>query len=228
MNKRYLFITICLLAIFSLIAYNQYMAFQKHQEQIRLIEEARIKAEKEKIEQAYIQKRLKDHALKALRYAKEHNLDEKHVILIDFSIHSGKKRFFVWNTQTAQVELESIVAHGYGNEQFRSSQTDIIFSNTIGSYASSLGKYTIGQRSYSQYGINIHYKLHGLEKSNSNAYKRVVVLHSYKDIPTTELYPAHLPLGFSQGCPVIDDETMLKIDVLLKKKHKPTLLWIYA
>ena len=35
------------------------------------------------------------------------------------------------------------------------------------SYCSSLGKYKVGIRSYSKWGINVHYKLHGLEATNN-------------------------------------------------------------
>jgi hypothetical protein len=50
-----------------------------------------------------------------------------------------------------------------------------VYSNVVGSNCTSLGKYKIGKRSYSNWGINIHYKMHGLESSNSNAFKRHVV-----------------------------------------------------
>ena len=96
-----------------------------------------------------------------------------------------------------------------------------------GSYCSSLGKYKVGIRSYSKWGINIHYKLHGLEATNNNAFKRYIVLHSYTPLPETEVYPLHLPLGISQGCPVISDEVMRKVDGLLKAEKKPLLLWVY-
>ena len=88
-------------------------------------------------------------------------------------------------------------------------------------------RYKVGIRAYSKWGINVHYKLHGLEPTNDNAFKRIVVLHSYTPLPATEVYPSHLPLGMSQGCPVICNETMRQIDVLLKAETKPVLLWIY-
>ena len=37
---------------------------------------------------------------------------------------------------------------------------------------------------------------------------------SYTPMPETEVYPLHLPLGISQGCPVISDEVMRKVDRL--------------
>jgi len=102
-----------------------------------------------------------------------------------------------------------------------------VFSNIEGSYCSSLGRYKVGVRSYSKWGINVHYKLHGLEATNNNAFKRVVVLHSYDLIPVVEIYPAHLPLGMSQGCPVIANDVMRRVDKLLKDEKKPLLLWVY-
>lgn len=170
---------------------------------------------------------LENRAKEAYEYAVENGFDLDHAILIDFAQHSGKNRFFVWDFAENKPIIESLVAHGYGNNGFESSNQEIIFSNTPNSYTSSLGKYKLGARAYSKWGINIHYKMHGLESSNSNAYDRYIVLHSYKMIPNEETYPNYLPMGFSQGCPVIDDETMRKVDKLLKTKKKPVLLWIY-
>ena len=55
----------------------------------------------------------------------------------------------------------------------------------------------------------------------------MVVLHSYDLIPAVEIYPAHLPLGMSQGCPVISNDVMRRVDKLLKDEKKPLLLWVY-
>lgn len=170
---------------------------------------------------------LEQRAAMAYEYARENGFDLEHAVLIDFGRHSGKNRFFVWNFQENRVEIESLVAHGYGNTGYESSNQSIIFSNTPNSYASSLGKYRLGARAWSQWGINVHYKMHGLEASNDKAYERYIVLHSYKHIPDEEVYPAYLPMGFSQGCPVVDDATMHQVDTLLQAKTKPVLMWIY-
>ena len=52
------------------------------------------------------------------------------------------------------------------------------------------------------------------------------------DNSSTDNYTTHgetrsLPLGISQGCPVISDEVMRKVDGLLKAEKKPVLLWVY-
>jgi hypothetical protein len=41
------------------------------------------------------------------------------------------------------------------------------------------------------------------------------------------MYPYHLPIGWSQGCPVTDDKTMALLDTKLQVAEKPVLLWIY-
>ena len=66
-----------------------------------------------------------------------------------------------------------------------------------------------------------------LETSNNNAFKRIVVLHSYTPISSVEIYPAHLPMGWSLGCPVTDNDTMTYLDTKLKNTKKSVLLWIY-
>jgi hypothetical protein len=168
--------------------------------------------------------RLKAKADTAEAFCKQKGMNTQYCFLVDFSIHSGKNRFFVWDFANDTIRYESLCCHGYG---MKSTQTKPVFSNVEGSYCSSLGKYRMGARSYSQYGINVHYKMHGLDKINSNAFKRWVVLHSHTPVPDHEIYPGHLPLGWSQGCPVINNDIMRKVDTLLKNAKKPILLWIY-
>lgn len=183
------------------------------------------KTEEQKlVEENLAFKRLKAKADSAKMFCKQKDYNMQYCILIDFSIHSGKNRFFVWDFAKDTIRHESLCCHGYGKE---STQSKPVFSNVEGSYCSSLGKYKIGVRSYSSWGINAHYKMHGLEKTNNNAFKRIVVLHSHNPVPEEEIYPKHLPLGWSQGCPVISNNIMRKVDALLKDTKKPVLMWIY-
>ena len=153
-----------------------------------------------------IEQRLREKAQAGRAYCDKNGYNTNYCFLVDFSIHSGKRRFFVWDFKGDSVKYASLCAHGYGKN-------------------STLSKPVF--RSYSKWGINVHYKLHGLEATNNNAFKRYIVLHSYTPMPETEVYPLHLPLGISQGCPVISDEVMRKVDRLLKAEKKPILLWIY-
>lgn len=163
-------------------------------------------------------------AAEAKVFCKEEAFNTDFCFLVDFSIHSGKRRFFVWDFRGDSVLYSSLCAHGCGQG---STQEKPVYSNVEGSHCSSLGKYKVGVRSYSNWGIHVSYKLHGLEESNSNAFRRYVVLHSYTLVPPDEIYPHHLPLGISEGCPVVDNKTMKAIDNLMKKAKKPVLLWIF-
>lgn len=192
----------------------------------QLTEKERIMKVKYEAEQKLFQK-TKNKADSALLYAKKEGFDLDHVFLVDFSIHSGKNRFFIWDFKKDTIAYSSLCAHGMGNGNNRSTYTNIRFSNVEGSYCSSLGKYKTGKRAYSNWGIHAHYKLHGLESTNDNAFDRIVVLHSYELIPQHEIYPEHIPLGYSQGCPVVNDKIMTVIDGMLQQKNKPVLLWIY-
>jgi len=147
-------------------------------------------------------------------------------ILVDLSIHSGKNRFFVYDFKQQKNTLEALTTHG-SCDQFESNPTKfqkVKFSNENNSHCSSHGKYRIGKRDYSSWGINIKYWLHGLEKSNDQAVKRVVVLHSWGAVQDFETYPVYAPLSW--GCPAISNEKMKEIDPILKPIKKPVLLWI--
>lgn len=157
-------------------------------------------------------------------FCRKHKLDTTLAIFVDMSIHSGKKRFFVVDLLKSKINSSSLCCHGMGKG---STESTAVFSNEEGSYCTSLGKYKTGLRAYSQYGIHVHYKLHGLEKTNNNAFKRVVVLHSYDPVDENEVYPEYLPMGWSLGCPVISNAQMTYIDKLLKNRKKEVLLWIY-
>lgn len=168
--------------------------------------------------------RLRTKADEAFSYCKKNNMDTTFCILIDMKVHSGKYRFFVWDFSKKNVADHSLCCHGMG---VGSAEETPVFSNKSGSYCSSLGKYKIGVRSYSNWGINVHYKLHGLESANSNAFKRVVVLHSYTPVSETEIYPTYLPMGWSLGCPVISNNIMRILDKKISIAKRPVLLWIY-
>ena len=174
-----------------------------------------------------LNRRIDEKAKEILSFCETNDCNTDFCVLIDMKIHSGKYRMFVYDFKRQEVERAALVAHGSGRGDRRSTGAKPIFSDEEGSWLTSLGKYEIGDRSYSQWGINVHYKLHGLEESNSNAFKRIIVLHSYTPVPSLEMYPYHLPIGWSQGCPVTDDKTMALLDAKLQEAEKPVLLWIY-
>jgi hypothetical protein len=171
--------------------------------------------------------RIEEKAEEALSYCNTNGYNTDFCILIDMKIHSGKFRMFIYDFNNKQVERKALCAHGCGKGDMESTGSQPLFSNKEGSLLTSLGKYKIGIRSYSQWGINVHYKLHGLESTNCNAFKRIVVLHSHTPVPSIEMYPLHMPMGWSFGCPVTDNETTTYLDEKLKNSKKSVLLWIF-
>ncbi len=170
---------------------------------------------------------LKTKASEARSYCEEKGLNTSYCILVDFSLHSGKKRMFVYDLEKDSVMAMGMVSHGCGDNPWGLDFTKSkpVFSNEHESHCSSVGKYRIGKRGYSNWGINVNYKLHGLESTNSNAYDRIIVLHSWKDIPNEEVYPDGTPEGW--GCPAVSNDFMTYLDAILKEKDKDVLLWIY-
>lgn len=161
----------------------------------------------------------------AKAYSKKNNLNQSKFILIDLDLHSGLKRFFVYDLKKETITKSYIVSHGCGDNMWSwtSSKENAPISNEPDSHCSSIGKYVIGSRGVSQWGIKVNYVLIGKDKTNSNAVKRAIVLHSWEKISSEEVYPKGTPEGW--GCPAVSNESMKEIDVILKA-HKKMLLWV--
>ena len=163
----------------------------------------------------------------AILYCNANDFNEDFCILIDMGMHSGRKRFFIVNLKTKEIEKSYLVSHGCGDSLWSGdfTKTNPTFSNVNNSHSSSLGKYRIGERGWSSYGVNINYRIHGLENTNSNASSRGIVFHSWDPVSDTEIYPRGTPEGW--GCPAVSNNAFLEIDSLLKRSKKSTLMWIY-
>ena len=179
------------------------------------------KADKTVVKKEY----LKFHS-EAKAYCKAQKFNEDYYFLIDLSIPSGKNRFFVYDFKTNAIVNQNLVTHGSCDalEENNSKWEKAKFSNKEDSHCSSKGKYKIGKRDYSVWGIKVKYWLHGLESSNANAVERVVVLHSWDAVANEEIYPEFSPLSW--GCPAVSDQFMELLDAKLKLTSKPVLLWI--
>ena len=161
----------------------------------------------------------------AKAYCKKNSLNQNKFILIDLDIHSGLKRFFIYDFKKEVIIKSYMVSHGCGDNMWSwtSSKEKAPISNKPDSHCSSIGKYVIGSRGVSQWGIKINYMLIGKDVTNSNAVKRAIVLHSWEKIQTEEVYPEGTPEGW--GCPAVSNESMKEIDVLLKA-NKNMLMWV--
>ncbi|AXB56546.1 murein L,D-transpeptidase catalytic domain-containing protein [Flavobacterium fluviale] len=161
----------------------------------------------------------------AKQYCKANNLNQNKFILIDLGVHSGLKRFFIYDFKKNAVSKSYIVSHGCGDNRWgsTSSKENVQISNEFDSHCSSIGKYVILNRGVSQWGIKVNYILQGKDKTNSNARSRAIVLHSWDAVPDYEVYPEGTPEGW--GCPAVSNESMKQIDELLKT-NKKVLMWI--
>lgn len=99
------------------------------------------------------------------------------VFLADMAIKSRYNRFYVYDVKNERVLHEGLVAHGKGSNT--GTYGELQFSNIEGSNMTSLGNYKIGVDYVGRFGKS--YKLHGLDKSNNQAFARYVVayLHFY-------------------------------------------------
>ncbi|QYJ67342.1 murein L,D-transpeptidase catalytic domain-containing protein [Flavobacterium litorale] len=162
----------------------------------------------------------------ALAFCKNENFCTDYYFLIDMSIHSGKNRFYIYDFNAKKITDKRLVTHGSCDAYWQNptKYTKAKFSNRAESHCSSKGKYKMGSRDYSSWGINVKYWLEGLEETNSNAKDRIIVLHSWDAVADKEIYPNYSPLSW--GCPAVSNNFMRQLDAKLKKTEKPVLLWI--
>ncbi len=165
-------------------------------------------------------------ATEAINYCKSNHLNTDFFVLIDLKRHSGLKRFYVWDFNQKQISESYLVSHGCGNSTYASDKTKEkpSFSNENDSHCSSIGKFIIGERGASIYGIKIKYLLHGQDATNNNAIKRAIVFHSWDPVTDEELFPNGTAEGW--GCPAISNKAMLEMDKKIKNSSKKILMWI--
>ncbi|MGO4708812.1 murein L,D-transpeptidase catalytic domain-containing protein [Chryseobacterium sp. 2TAF14] len=169
----------------------------------------------------------KKKAEEALAFCKSKKMNTDFCILIDMSLHSGVNRFIIWNFKEKKITHQYLAGHGCGRNSWSSddSKDNPEFSNEDGSHLSALGKYQLGERGRSDWGINVKYLMHGLENSNNNALKRFIVFHSWELMSDEEVYPNGSPEGW--GCPTISNNAMKELDPIIQSSEKPLLMWIY-
>lgn len=165
--------------------------------------------------------RLKGQAASLKEYAKANHFNTEYCFLVDMSIPSGKKRFFVYNMKKDSIENSSLVAHGWGSN--RAGDDHLEFSNIPNSGQTSLGKYKIGYSYDGTFGLA--FKLYGLDNTNSKAFERAIVLHSLSRVPDSETYPEDI--CNSAGCPMVSASFLALLSQYIKSSQKPVLLWIY-
>lgn len=118
-----------------------------------------------------------------------------YIVMIDYSVHSSKKRFYLVNATTGKVE-PTVVAHGSGSDPSNTGYAKY-FSNTEGSLMTSLGSYIISEKYYSE-KFEEAIRLDGLDSTNSRARERAIVMHG-----ADYVNEGSSKQGRSWGCPAL-------------------------
>ncbi len=171
--------------------------------------------------------KLIEKASEARTFCKEKKYNTEFCLLINMHVHSGLTRFYVWDFEKNTAIDSGMVSHGCGTNPWGhdQSKTSPQFSNVYESHCSSIGKYKIGDRGYSNWGIHVNYAMHGLDSTNSNSYGRQICMHSWNMIGKVESYPEGTPEGW--GCAAVSDEFMKRLDEKLKTATGDVLMWIF-
>lgn len=164
--------------------------------------------------------RLNLHAKPLLAYAQKHGYNANTCFLVDMSIESGKNRFFIYDLKNNAVLDAGLVTHGRCNQDWLKGRK---YGNGVGCGCTSLGKYKVGNHYQGKFGLA--YKLHGLDSTNSNAFKRFVVLHSHSCVPNGEVDP--LPICQSDGCPTVSGSFLKKLATIIDQSKQPMLLFTF-
>lgn len=156
---------------------------------------------------------------KAKNFLQTHNkYNQELVFLLDMRLPSQNYRFFVLDIDKDSIVENGLVAHGSGSVMGDS----LVFSNIPESYQSSIGNYKVGAKYTGSFGKS--YKLHGLDKTNNNAFKRYIVLHPYSCVPDEE---QDYPICESLGCAMVSDNFMNTLYGIIDSSNNPILMVMY-
>lgn len=165
--------------------------FKEHAEEVF----SKIKGNKPALE--LFTQALKIHyTLKEDKKIKKENL----LSIIDYSLPSTEKRFWIINIKKKAVIENIVVSHG------RNSGLNEVtsFSNKNNSFQSSMGAYLTAETYHGKHGLSL--RLDGLEKGiNDNARTRAIVIHT-ADYANPSVIKMQGRLGRSLGCPAIQKD----------------------
>ncbi|SFC96212.1 murein L,D-transpeptidase catalytic domain-containing protein [Flavobacterium phragmitis] len=146
--------------------------------------------------------------------------NSKIAFFMDMRIKSGKNRFFVYDLENNKIIDEGLVANGSGSET--DIRGELKFSNEPNSNCTSLGRYAVG-KSY-RGGFGKSYILKGLDQTNNNAVKRMIVLHSYSAVPENE---QDYYIALSHGCPMVNEVFFKRLEKIIDNSKSTIILNVY-
>ncbi len=141
------------------------------------------------------------HALAAMQCAVNSGAAQAdRLAVIDYSLPSTQRRLWLFDLRQRRLLLQELVAHGRGSGDNLATR----FSNTNGSYQSSIGLFRASETYQGRHGYSL--RVDGLEPGfNDRARERAIVIHG-----AAYVNPAWIGsqgrIGRSQGCPAVRPE----------------------
>jgi hypothetical protein len=136
-----------------------------------------------------------DKAVEQYNSRQDQIVNKRYVVVVDFSQHSSKRRFYLFDLLEGKVESHA-VSHGQNSDKNYDGWAES-FSNVEGSLQSSLGFYVTLSTYQGKYGYSM--RLSGKDSTNSKAQERAIVVH-----PATYVKDSPTSAGRSWGCPALD------------------------
>jgi hypothetical protein len=121
--------------------------------------------------------------------------------VIDFGLPSSCERMWVIDMQRKCVAWRRLVSHGMNSGALMATR----FSNVQGSHQSSIGFY-ITADTFSDKKLDLCMRLKGIERTNSNAWMRGIIVHKAWYAEPEFLKQNGNVLGRSHGCPALPEE----------------------
>jgi hypothetical protein len=146
----------------------------------------------------------------------ERGYDGRYAFYADLQIPSNEYRFFVLDLHTRQIVDRGLTLHGREDEQGKP-----LYSNVPDSNTSSRGMYQVSYRYKGSFGKA--FKLKGLDETNSNAFKRAIVLHAWYGVPDK---PTGSYMINSQGCPTVSPNFLDRLEAYIQQNGQAVLLYM--
>jgi hypothetical protein len=152
-------------------------------------------------------------------YSRIRPVNDSLISIIDFSMPSTEKRFYLIDLQNKRLMYQTYTSHGVNNGENEA----LAFSNLENSRQSSLGFYLTAETYEGKHGRSL--KLDGLEYGfNNNARRRYIVIHS-ADYVSEDFIRENGRLGRSWGCPALPPDLTQEI---IDEIKEGSLLFIYG
>lgn len=145
--------------------------------------------------------------------------NQKYLTIADMSMASSDPRLYIIDMEKQELLIQTFVAHGRNSGLLFAKQ----FSNSLGSFQSSLGFYITGNPYQGKHGKSLVLK--GVESGiNDKAEQRAIVLHG-ADYANQGFVNQQGYLGRSLGCPAVPNN---KVEAIIKAIQGASCLFVYA